>query len=170
MNHETRLGSGPLIAAACAGPLFTGVLFTGLYYVELPQAVPVSEDILYVLPGMYLLSTIAGFFIAILPVLTGATIMGVIGKHTQLSRTPALWACVGAGIPAVVALLLWASDPGNIDSPQSGAFVVAFVVTGGICALICRRHVRWVDAEPGEIHSPARISVRAAAVDPRLLR
>jgi hypothetical protein len=170
MRHEIRLGFGPLMAAACAGPLFIATAFTGSYYVQLPQAVPVSADILYILPGLYLLSTVFGFFLAILPVLAGAAIMGWVGKWTAFGRTPALWACVGAAIPAFFALLFWAIDPGNIESEQSGVFVVALIVTGGACALVCRRYVQWVDAQPSKAPAPAKISVRAAAVDPRLLR
>ncbi len=170
MKTEMRMGFGPLIASAFAGPIFSLAAAIGLYYQSLTEAVTVQESALFAAPGFLILSIIFGFVLAFLPNLFGTTLMGYIGNHSDFSRTPAIWASVGATIPAVTAFIFWLRDPENISLPEHGAFMIAFLITGCVCALICRRHIRWVEYQPYAAPARKKTVARTIMEDHRLLR
>jgi hypothetical protein len=170
MKTEMRLGFGPLIASGFAGPIFSLAAAIGLYYQRGTEAVAVPESALLAVPGFLILSTIFGFMIALLPNLFGTMLMGYIGNHSYFSRTPAIWASVGAALPAVTAFIFWLIDPENINLAENGTYIMAFMVTGCVCALICRRHTRWVEYRTLATPERAKTIARTTMEDPRLLR
>jgi hypothetical protein len=170
MKTEMRMGFGPLVASLVAGPIFTSVATIGYYYQRSTEAVTVPENALLTTLGVLILTMVFGFMIALLPNMCGTALMGYVGNHSAFSRTPAIWASVGGALPAITTFIFWLIDPENINLQDHGATVVALIITGSLCALICRRHIRWVAYQP--LAAPARTKTIARTIeeDPRLLR
>lgn len=165
MTVYAEHGFGPAIAAIAAGPVFCAALMLGLGYASLPAAIPVEPEALLIGPFLLIPATIAGALIAIVPCLIGCGLMAQLGRVAPFTRAAPFWVIAGM-IP--IAIGAAAAQPG----PDDGPALFAFLATGAICALICRRFTKWSEAPVVRERPPARtvVSFAQGDVDPRLLR
>ncbi len=139
---------GPLIASIAAGAVFLIVYLT----VDLVtgSSLPVTNEPLtdailkwLFLAGVFVaVGTPIGFLYAIIPNLIGNAVMHWVGSHMVAARPGGVWAIVGALAAGVPAALIAAA---NNAAKEGISVTMAFAITGGVCALICRRFTRWAD-------------------------
>jgi hypothetical protein len=154
MNRtHARYFKAPIIAAILAFPIFAAVTFLVSIIERLPKPVEVSQ------PGETFIELIAivfgsllfGWVVAIIPCVIGTTVLANLGKTFPATRLPIFWVVVGAGVIAIPTAIA-GSFTGD------GAFVfMAFTVTGGFCAAICRRFTTW---EVGPLAKPNQAPAR----------
>ncbi len=139
---------GPLIASIGAGAVFlvANVTASFMFGTNLPAMnEPLSDMILkwLFLAGAFIaIGTPVGFLYAIIPNLIGNVVMHWIGTRVTSARAGGIWAIVGAlaaGVPA--ALIAAPNNPAN----EGISLTMSFAITGGVCALVCRRFTRWTD-------------------------
>jgi hypothetical protein len=131
-----RLLAGIVVAALAAGPVFfiAGTLISG--FLASPGAEVFSWAGAEALPFLLLLAIRYAFLPAILPVTLGAAAMAVLGAMFRGARSWLAWMLAGAVLAGVICLLF----------PDLLAFrplAVALLITGIICAAICRAFARW---------------------------
>lgn len=139
---------GPLIASIAAAAVFliaylTVDLVTGssLPVTNEPLADVILKSLL-VAGAFIVIGTPIGILYAIVPNLIGNAVMHWVGSHMVAARAGGTWAIVGALAAGVPAALIAAS---NNAAKEGISVTMAFSITGGVCALICRRFTRWVD-------------------------
>jgi len=134
--HGPRLLAGIVVAALAAGPLF----FIAGSLVSAFIASPGGEVFHWVgaqdLPLILLLSVRYAFLPAVLPVTLGAAAMAVLGAMFRRARSWVAWMLAGAGLAGLICLLF-------PDLLTFRLLAVALLITGIVCAIICRAFARW---------------------------
>jgi hypothetical protein len=120
-------------ASLIAGPAF----FTALQLVEgnrqMPAPSEIGEaDILAFLQFMPSVSVL-GALIAFVPNLVGTLVMSRWSSQSWVARTPVAWIVAGGAFGAMIIYVLM--------SGHTGGLTPAFVLTGGLCAAVCRLFV-----------------------------
>jgi hypothetical protein len=128
MRRE-RKHTGPFLASLAAGPVFV----LTIYVQRLAEHPAWFDDEYWAMPVIGLLAVAVGTFLAAVPNVVAYRIMYRVGRTNEGSRLPVFWALTGG--------LFAGSFSFWIDAPEH--FVIAFVVTGVTCALICRAEARW---------------------------
>jgi hypothetical protein len=100
-------------------------------------------------------ATIAGFFVAIVPLVFAILILSALASSWAATRPPLLWAAAGG---AGGALIVWAA--GWDDTIRS----FAFVCSASASLLLARAYLSWPPPEPLFL-PPARI-IRAESAAP----
>jgi hypothetical protein len=128
-NHAIA-GAGR--ASLIAGPCFTLSAIAAALYLKLPEPVIIRPvDVMGTL-GILIPATIVGAILGFLPSLLGSAVLGWLAGRISLLRFPLIWPLVGGGLAAIFA---------RTDMPDEWRF--AFIVTGALCAMVCRRHWEW---------------------------
>ena len=163
---DAQFARAPVIASLIAGPVFLLSAVVTVAVLFPSQAIPVAADSIVTVAMVAVITTIIGFLIALLPTAIGTGIMAWVGCASPVSRLPVVWGFVGA---ATVAVLAWLPDGFGHGNARMG---IAMTITGGVCALICRRYTRWIEQEESAAPLPERttLSPRECDPDPRLLR
>lgn len=120
-------------AALIAGPCFVLSTSAAVLYGRIPEPIIITPGEFFGLLFLMIPASLVGFILGFLPSLLGSVIMGWLARHIPALRLAPIWTLVGgalAGIPYFM-------------EPEDASFGFAFVVTGAICATICRRHWRW---------------------------
>ena len=165
-DFRTHYTKAPFVASLVAGPVFI-LSAAAISGASAPtQAIPITADGIVLFVMMTGIVVIIGFITALLPTAIGTGIMARIGCASPVSRLPVVWGLVGA---ASVAVLAWLPDGFGHGNARMG---IAMTISGGVCALICRRYTRWIEQEESAETPPARakVSLRGCDPDPRLLR
>jgi hypothetical protein len=158
MKQRVFIAKGVLISSIAAGPIFVAIFALLSLYGSLPNAVPVSSirldvETIAAFLGMGLLVLLFGFIFALLPNAVGGALLGKLGQQSDTARLPLIWAASGSAfvaIPIAIAGGLGGDDP----TPT-----IALIITGGLCALIVRRHTKWVaDRDEPATPAPAFVS------------
>lgn len=162
----TEIGAAPFLASLAAGPIFifsAGVINGGL---TPSSPIIVTPEGIALFFMMIIWTAPIGSMIAVLPNLIGTSVMAQLGRVSEKSRSPIVWAAVGFG---AVALPVWGL--GGFDHHDS-PLGLAFAITGGACAVICHSRTRWIVDEDSDT-APSKntnVTLRARDPDPRLLR
>lgn len=119
------LTAGPIFAASLA--LLLPARGADAWYVPFARAV-ISLTLAPV-------TMLVGAAPALLPVLAGVLVLGMLGTGVATLRTPATWAAVGGVIGAAIAALFDAGSTGGL----------AVIATSVACAAIARHFVTWHD-------------------------
>lgn len=134
-----RLIVGIVVAAVAAGPAFfvSGMLASEL--IAAPDEAAFSRA--GALPLTLLYAIRYAFLPALLPVTFAAAAMAVLGAMFLGARSYLAWLSAGAIEAALISVLF----PDLLGFP---VVIAALVMTGMVCAVICRAFVRW-PAEAG---------------------
>jgi predicted anti-sigma-YlaC factor YlaD len=127
MTRLSYPAGGVFLAAFVAGPIF--IITALLSYQLTSQSETVTSDALAMSIAFVFFAMIPGFILAILPCLIGSALM-TWASTSEFGQARLSWVAVGAltaGLPSII-------TGGDIE----GISALSFVVTGGICALICR--------------------------------
>jgi hypothetical protein len=157
VEKSVFIAKGILISSVAAGPIFVTLLGIEALYTSLPKAMPVPGDSSGVLMLFLIIPVVAfGFFAALLPNAVGAWMMGNLGRHFEFAQLAPIWAATGSlGVVSALALGGW-----FVADQSTG--LSALIITGGICALICRHYTRWAECAPERpIRAPASVSLQA---------
>lgn len=125
------VGSGATAATFAAGPSFVIIGMAVDYGTE--PVHPFGVDGLGVIIIFLPFASLFGVFLAFLPIVAGASLLGAVGRNNAGVRLPAFYMLAGAGAGASI---------GTVGG-AAGAAVMATV--GTICALICRWGTHWQD-------------------------
>jgi hypothetical protein len=154
MAETYRMGASPFIASLAAGPVFAGSLGFATLILSAPAPIPVNITWGDIPPMIVVTASIAffGFIVGILPCLIGSIVMGNLGSQLSPFRQPIAWIIAGAAIPAALFLapLLSSNDATSTDS----AWFYGLVMTGAVCAALCRKGAKWTAQAP---HPPRRL-------------
>jgi len=136
MTRVRHVGSGAVLASLAAGPLFLAVAATG----ELLDGNPIvlTPNEVELIAGAIWLAMIFGWFVAIVPNLLGALLMGRLGRDNVVARLPVMWSLAGAALGGGAIWLTWTGEDRVGASSQMAA-------VAALCALVCRARVRWID-------------------------
>lgn len=125
------LARGVPLATVAAGPAF--LIGMGLGQLG-ATADPVTVGPAALgLPLLLFPAIVVGAVLSILPILIGGYAMAWIGQQNAALRLAPAWALAGA-LTAGLLGLWFEIDPDTM---------IALGATGAICALVCRRYVRW---------------------------
>jgi hypothetical protein len=143
MRSKGSPGYAAIVASAAAGPIFLVSLFAAILYLQMPSAIPFGAGEAAALlwaSALLVPSFVIGFFLALLPNLVGASAMATLAESVEEARAPIAWVAAGALGGAGIAVLTsgFGSDP---------PIAFALVVTGGLCAGLCRRTFAWDDGQ-----------------------
>jgi hypothetical protein len=153
MEKSVFIAKGILISSVAAGPIFVAVLGMEALYASLPKAVPVPGNGSGILMLFLIIPVVAfGFFAALLPNAVGAWLMGNLGRHFAFAQLAPIWAATGSlGVVSALALGGWFAE-------DQSTGLSALIITGAICALICRHYTRWAACAPDKsIRAPASV-------------
>lgn len=146
MRSTSSILAGTIAASLLAGPLLLLSLLTGLLiqYPEHVQGLCVEH-----LGFVILLLTAAipaGFFIAGLPILFGASVMSWLGRRAPESRSYAVWAAAGAVLATLFSIpFIMSLTRGGSGEDPFLLLSLTFTIPGIVCALICRHVTAWPD-------------------------
>jgi hypothetical protein len=143
MKTKGSPGYAAIVASSAAGPIFLISLFAAILYLQTPSAIPFGVgEAAALAAGSALLvpAFLVGFFLALLPNLVGASVMAALAETVEEARAPVAWVAAGALGGAGIAVL---SSGFGSDPP----IAFALIVTGGLCAGICRRTFAWDDGQ-----------------------
>jgi hypothetical protein len=158
MRQSVFIAKGVVISSIAAGPIFVTALGGAALYATLPKAIPIGPAVfdfaaISALLGMGLLVLMFGFVLALLPNALGGGVLGTLGLRSEIARIPVIWALVGIGLAAIPVALF---PELRIEEAPIGA---ALIITSALCALIVRRHTKWVvDADEPITRAPASLS------------
>ena len=161
MEQTVFIAKGVLTSSIAAGPIFVTAFGGATLYATLPQAIPIDPtslqfEAIAAIFGVGILVLIFGFILALLPNALGGGVLGKLGLHSEIAQLPLIWVLVGCGLAAIAVAL--SAELRNEASPLA----TALIITSGLCALIVRRHTRWV-AYADEPATPAPASVSPPA-------
>lgn len=129
--------------AVLGGVLSAGPIFTAVLALTFPNTGP---DAWYAPFGRVMMSLLiapvtilVGAVLALLPMLAGVLLLGIVGTTIDRLRAPATWAATGSVMGIAIAAMF---DAGSSAGP-------ALIATGAFCASIARRFVDWHAPEPG---------------------
>ncbi len=131
MTRLSYPAGGIFLAAFVAGPIFVTSMMLAYYISMIPAAVPLSPAMLAMLPGM-IITVPFGFLLAILPCLIGSALM-TWASGLAIGRTRLSWVAAGSFAPFAATYRL-------VQTHDGGIACFALAMTGGMCALICRRY------------------------------
>ena len=115
-------------ASLIAGPCFMLSAVAAALYLQIPEPVIIRPvDVISALI-MLIPATIVGAILGFLPSLLGSAVLGWLAGRISLLRFPLIWPLAGAGLAAIFA---------RSEMPDAVRF--AFIVTGALCAMICRQ-------------------------------
>jgi hypothetical protein len=158
MEKSVFIAKGILISSIVSGPVFVGAYLLSDFYSKLPEVIPVDfrgldVETISAMLGFALLVVMFGSILALLPNTLGALVLGKLGRHSEMARSPLTWAATGTAM-AAISLALTAGFEGD-QRPLSAALII----TSCICALICHRFTRWAECAPRKpIPAPASVS------------
>ena len=139
MTTRGSPGYAAIVASAAAGPVFLASLGAAIFYLQMPRAIAVEElasaalGLAIVIPAF-----LVGFVLAIMPNVIGAAVMATLSESFGVAREPAIWVMAGGLAGAGIAALTSGFGP----EPPIG---FALIVTGAVCAAICRRSFTFED-------------------------
>jgi mannose/fructose/N-acetylgalactosamine-specific phosphotransferase system component IIC len=129
---------GVVLATLLAGPIFMFAVLLGGWLNDMGKVA--FRDEATSLPIMMIIvlvpSIIVGACISVLPNMIGTGMMEWLGRNNPTMRRPIAWAIAG-GLSAGIPFAMLGNDPDNWIS------FLAIIVTGVLCALICRWPVVW---------------------------
>jgi len=133
-----------MAASLAAGPSFLLCFFIGLAIGAPGEFGTIGIGDIGFVSILLLVSAPIGLFFAGLPTFLGAAVMSWLGWHAPESRSPFVWCAAGAAFAGILSVPFFAFSPADTDK---GVFllIMAFAITGAICAVICRRMTRWPD-------------------------
>jgi hypothetical protein len=121
------------LASLAAGPVFVTVATFGDFYRGIPATFEIDWADIVALLQMIPLVLPIGALIAFAPNILGTIVMSQWSQRSWLARTPMAWIVAGGAFGAGLGQVLTGGD-------TFGA-MPAFVVTGGLCAAVCRLFV-----------------------------
>jgi hypothetical protein len=133
-------GAAAALASLAAGPIFlTAVPLVDLYR-RLPKPIEIDGSDILTLVQLMPLGALIGALIAFVPSMLGTLIMAQWSRRSWLARTPPAWIVVGGASGGGLGYLLTGGGAHHLEK-------AAFILTGGLCAALCRL---FVDLGPPE--------------------
>ena len=130
--RPVTFGTGVLKAIFAAGPIATSVLMLFALFTERNGWRDIAA-----IPLFLILSIPVGMVFAVVPAITCTAALAWVGGRVPSARAYWLWAGAGAAVGAALGAVLG-------EGVEASA-VLWLAMTGCLCALICRRGVRWPD-------------------------
>ncbi|QNQ11354.1 hypothetical protein [Sphingomonas alpina] len=136
---------GFALATFLAGPIYVTSMGIAIWTTDMSAAVQLPNDWSWVaaLLPLTMFSMIGGAFLSIVPNLIGLQAMMWLGGRNPAMQLPVSWALAGVLSMAFVTML--AEPDSTVSIPG-----IALVITGAICALLCRRGVSWEECPLAE--------------------
>lgn len=138
MYSRKHSGGAALLTSVFAGPIYVASFALAEFCRQIPQAWPLSLEIVAAVVTTLVLSVIGGFVLSLAPNLLGAGIMAHAADASESARSPLAWIGVGAVTGALFALpFSWIGE--RID-PLT---MFPLVATSAACAGLCWRFMGW---------------------------
>jgi hypothetical protein len=133
-------GAAAALASLTAGPIFITALPVADLYLRLPAPIVIDGSDILTLVQLVPLVALIGALIAFVPNMLGTLIMAQWSRRSWLARTPPAWIVVGGASGGGLGYLSTGDWPDHV-------LTAAFILTGGLCAALCRL---FVDLGPPE--------------------
>jgi hypothetical protein len=144
MRTTSSILAGTVAASLVAGPLLLSSVLASETLLHPGKLYAVNGDQIGFVLLMLAASAPVGFFFACLPIFFGAATMSWLGRHAPESRSSFVWGAVGVALASIVSIpFIMVMGPVPDENPLP--LLMAFSISGAICAVICRRMTSWPD-------------------------
>jgi len=132
-----------MIASLVAGPLFLLSFLFAKIVAEPPPLSNMPASVVGIATALTVAAAPLGFIVSIVPISLSAWVMTRMGRYEPEIRAPFLWAATGGALAIAIAV---AVSMGLFREERPDVpLVMAAMVPGVVCALICRRTAVWPD-------------------------